>query len=72
MFTEKAFVISTVLSLVFSGFKLSLSDTSLKITRLKKATEHGLVAFTIAIMAYLDMKVTPFWIIWLLIYYLHS
>ena len=68
MFKEKIFLLSAFISLIFSGYIFSLPHSP-EVNRLKKATEQGLVAFFIAIFAYLDLRVTPFWLIWLISYY---
>ena len=71
MFKKKSFLLSSIISLVFSGYIYSLSDDSDDTKKLKHANEQALIAFLIAIFAYLDLKVTPFWLIFLLSYYLH-
>jgi len=38
--------------------------------RVRDATKSGLTAFIIALLAYLDLKAAPFFIIWLTSYYL--
>ena len=38
--------------------------------RVKKATRAGFIAHLIAIMAALDLKLAPFWLVWLTSYYL--
>jgi hypothetical protein len=68
---QKIFLLSSIISLVFSGYIYSLSDDSDDTKKLKHANEQALIAFLIAIFAYLDLKVTPFWLIFLLSYYLH-
>lgn len=38
--------------------------------RVRDATKSGLIAFIIALLAYLDLKAAPFFIVWLTSYYL--
>lgn len=38
--------------------------------RVRDATKSGLTAFIIALLAYLDLKAAPFFIVWLTSYYL--
>ena len=38
--------------------------------RIRDATKSGLIAFIIALLAYLDLKAAPFFIVWLTSYYL--
>ena len=71
MFKSKMFLLSTIISLAFSGYIYSLSDKSEETAKLKKATEQALIAFLISIFAYLDLRVTPFWLVFIISYYLN-
>ena len=44
--------------------------SSEEIAKLHSATKQGLLGFIIAILAYLDLKAAPFFIIWVVSYYL--
>ena len=68
---NKFFIISSLITLLFSRYIFNLTDNSNETLRLKDATKQALIAFLIAIFAYLDLKVTPFWLIWLISYYFH-
>jgi len=72
LFSSKQFIASTLLILVFSSYMLNLPIGNNKdVERLKTATKEGLLGFLIAVLAYLDLKAAPFWIIWLTSYYLN-
>ena len=72
LFSDKMFIASTLLILVFSSYMLNLPIGHNKdIGRLKTATKEGLLGFMIAVLAYLDLKAAPFWIIWLTSYYIN-
>ena len=68
---NKQFLISLTIVCIFVGYTLNLNDDDDHETeKLKKATKHGLIALLIAIMASLDLKIAPFWFVWLTSYYL--
>lgn len=68
---NKQFLISLTIVCLFVGYTLNLNDDDDHETeKLKKATKHGLIALLIAIMASLDLKIAPFWFVWLTSYYL--
>ncbi len=41
-----------------------------KSIRRYKATKHAIVAFLIALFAYIELTIAPFWTIWIVTYYL--
>ena len=57
--------------LVFSGYTLFyMKGDDEESDRIRDATKSGLIAFIIALLAYLDLKAAPFFIVWLTSYYL--
>ena len=70
MISNKFFVISSLLSFIFSIYIYSLSDASDDTKNLQSATKDAIIAYIIAILASLDLRVTPFWFIWMITYYL--
>ena len=54
----------------FIIYTLNLADDDEETERVKKATRAGFIALLIAIMAALDLKLAPFWLVWLTSYYL--
>ena len=67
---NKLFLISLAIIIGFSIYTLNLKEDTKESEKLRSATKHALVGFTIAILAYLELKAAPFWIIWLVTYYL--
>ena len=57
-------------TLIFTLFVL-LSHSKFVSKRVLSATKKAIVAFFIALCAHLDLLVTPFWLIWVISYYLH-
>ena len=57
-------------TLIFSLFIL-LSDTKYIDKRIISSTKKAIVAFFIALCAHLDLLVTPFWLIWVMTFYLN-
>lgn len=55
----------------FSGYTLFyMKGDDEESDRIRDATKSGLIAFIIALLAYLDLKAAPFFIVWLTSYYL--
>ena len=50
----------------------SLDDLPKEKKKFKKATIHALVGFIIAVLAYIDLTIPVFWLIWFVVYYLSS
>lgn len=57
-------------TLIFCLFVL-LSDSKYISERIISSTKKAIVAFFIALCAHLDLLVTPFWLIWVISYYLN-
>ena len=49
-----------------------LDETPTEKRKFKKATIHALVGFIIAVLAYIDLTIPVFWLVWLVVYYLSS
>jgi len=67
---DKIFLLATVPIVIWTYITLQLPDEG-KYRRVRESTKDALVAFVIAILAYLELKAAPFWIIWLMSYYLN-
>lgn len=65
------FVIHFIVITVFSIMTLSLDANNNEIKRRQESVKHALAALIIAIMAALDMKLGPFWLVFIISYYLH-
>ncbi len=64
-------MIHFVVILVFSIMTLSLDANNNEIKRRQESVKHALAALIIAIMASLDMKLGPFWLVFITSYWLH-
>lgn len=69
LFYNKGFLVSTLVIVFFSVFVLNM-DKDEKNEKLKRATKQAFVGFIIALMAYLELVVAPFFIILITSYYL--
>ena len=65
------FLISLFISiaLLIYIYKIPFKDKQNSI-KIKKVTNSAIVAFIIALLAYLDLTIAPFWVIWITSYYL--
>lgn len=75
IFTNKFFLFNAAIIMIFSTVILLQPDvdddqTGTESQRLKMSVKHGLIAAMIAIFAALDLKLAPFWLIFLTSYYL--
>ena len=68
--TDKKFLLGLGFVVAFIIYTLNLADDDEETERVKKATRAGFIALFIAIMAALDLKLAPFWLVWLTSYYL--
>lgn len=65
------FVVHFIIISVFSIMTLSLDANNNEIKRRQESVKHALAALIIAILAALDMKLGPFWLVFIISYYLH-
>ena len=69
--TNYRFLFMFISIIVFSGYTLFyMKGDDDETERVRDATKSGLTAFIIALLAYLDLKAAPFFIVWLTSYYL--
>ena len=69
--TNYRFLAMFIAILGFSGYTLFyMQGDDEEAERIRDATKSGLIAFIIALLAYLDLKAAPFFIVWLTSYYL--
>jgi hypothetical protein len=66
---DRMFFVSLMLIGIFSGYNLMLHGSGKEMIRRKRATREAILGFIIAIMAYLDLKAAPFWVIFVVSYY---
>jgi len=68
---NKQFMITLLGIIAFSIWQLNAKDEDNPETdRRKRATREAILGLIIAILAYLDLKAAPFFIIWIVSYYL--
>ena len=75
IFTNKFFLFNAAIIILFSSVVLLQPDndddqTNTDKQRMEMAVKHGLIAAMIAIFAALDLKLAPFWLIFITSYYL--
>jgi Na+/H+-dicarboxylate symporter len=69
LLTNKMFFISLMAIIGFSVYNLKQTGGGKEMYRRKRATREAVLGFIIAIMAYLDLKAAPFWVIFVVSYY---
>ena len=68
---NKQFMITLLGIITFSVWQLNAkADDDPETDRRKRATREAILGLIIAILAYLDLKLAPFFIIWIVSYYL--
>ncbi len=68
--TNKGFLISAAVAVMWSVVMLSVPAEKGDAARLRAATKDAIVGVTIALLAYLELTIAPFWVIWFVSYYL--
>ena len=71
LFTNKFFLASLASALGFAYYILKLDSDDEETDRLKKSIKTATVGFIIAMMAFLDLKIAPFWILFVTSYFLN-
>ncbi len=71
LFTSKFFLASLASALGFAYYILKLDSDDEETDRLKKSIKTAIVGFIIAMMAFLDLKIAPFWILFVTSYFLN-
>ena len=69
---EPFILINILLVVVFSIYMLNIDDADDETFRRKEATKQALLGLLIALMAHLEMKIAPFWMIWNASYFLNA
>ena len=71
LFTSKFFLASLASALGFAYYILKLDTDDEETDRLKQSIKTAIVGFIIAMMAFLDLKIAPFWILFVTSYFLN-
>ena len=66
---NKIFLFSLFVIVVWSYYCLYYISDDLN-DDYKKATKQAIIAFIIALLAHLELKVAPYWLVWITAYYL--
>jgi hypothetical protein len=66
------FSTNMLIVLLFSFYMLTTDDNTNEGERRKTATKQALLGLLIALLAYIEMKIAPFWLIWCASYYLNA
>lgn len=68
---NKPFLISLVVIIVWCYYWLyHVKEDTEDAEKFKRATKQAILGFIIALLAHLELKVAPFWLIWITAYYL--
>lgn len=70
LFSQKLFLISLALIFGWSYLTVNLPDDTEQHKKMREATKQAILGLIIAIMSYLELVIAPFWILWLVSYYL--
>ena len=70
LLTNKQFMITLLGIITFSAWQLNAKEDDNETERRKRATREAILGLIIALLAYLDLKAAPFFIIWIVSYYL--
>lgn len=75
LFFRPEWTISLILIITWSIYILKyeaygLLQSSDDLKKFKKATTHGIIAFIIALFAYIDLTIPAYWFIWLISFFL--
>ena len=70
LLTNKVFMVTLAVIIAFSTWQLNSKDDDEETDRRKRATREAILGLIIAVLAYLDLKAAPFFIIWIVSYYL--
>ena len=68
---SKLFLVTFSIIAAFSTYVLTMLEGE-DSKKIKRATVHALLAFVIAILAHLKMVAAPFFVVWIMAYYLHT
>ena len=67
--TNKIYIISTIIIIIFSIYSFTLEDVPDNL-QFKRATFFGILAYVLSITASLQLTVTPFWLVWVIRFYI--
>ena len=71
IFSDPILLVALILSIIWSYLTLSLPPNTRYNIQLRNATKSAIVGFIITIMSAIGMYAGPFWVLWIVSYYLH-
>ena len=66
------FMGNLIFVLLFCFYIFRMREHDEKTERLKEATKKGIFAIAIAYFSKVDLVITPFWVVWSAVYFLHG
>lgn len=69
LFNNKTFLISLIFIVAWCFYWLKINTVN--VSRYKKATKQAIIGLIIALFAYLDLTIAPFWFVWLSAFFLN-
>ena len=72
LFKRKTWLVNFIIIAGFSAYVMSLQGHDEETEKVKDAARKGMLAFIIALMAHLELTIAPFWIVFVLAYYLQG
>ncbi len=70
LFRNKIWLMNFMIIAIFSIYVMNLEGHDEETEKVKDAARKGMLAFIIALMAHLELTIAPFWIVFVLAYYL--
>jgi len=70
LFTTRAFIVNLFVIIGFCYYGLNIEDNNEDSKRLKESIKSGILGMIIALMAFVDLTLAPFWILFVAAYYL--
>lgn len=67
--SSKSFIINLLMIIAFSYYGLSLDDKDPDAKKLKESIRTSILGMIIAFMAFVDLTLAPFWILFVAAYY---
>ena len=69
---NKLFMFTFLAIVLFSTYQMRQESKDDETIRRKRATREGILGMVVAVLAYLDLKAAPFFIIWIVSYYMDN
>tara|TARA_A100001015_G_scaffold308701_1_gene406775 strand:- start:109 stop:507 length:399 start_codon:yes stop_codon:yes gene_type:complete len=70
LFFNKLFLFNFLVMISFSTYVFNIQETDTEIHKLKKSIKIGIIGFLIGMIHYVELKIAPFWLLFITSYYL--